>query len=308
MASGPTFRVDLHFDLIQSLRLLHALLECDGDVRVHPRDYPKLTKLEEVFGLSVSDEIEGVPVLPEVEVDHDGRPMTRLGRITRPLIFAHGMVERCRSLWARDRSVRACFVGRLHRDRRRVLRQWMHRQFPEVEVELPSQAAVDRRVELRKTVRHCARRLLRGPLRSLRRYVGVPPAERRTTCRNVVFVTSDRGWRHPTKAWDASYFQRLANAKYVLCPDGKFVWTYRFFEAALCGAIPIIQNRCDLYDGFRFYTMDDLLDNLEWRFEDARHNFKLCRERCTVSLDRLNTEIHRLLRRSTARRHAEQRA
>jgi hypothetical protein len=36
MDSVPTFQVDLKFDVIQSIRLLHVLLEADGDVQVPP--------------------------------------------------------------------------------------------------------------------------------------------------------------------------------------------------------------------------------------------------------------------------------
>ena len=40
----------------------------------------------------------------------------------------------------------------------------------------------------------------------------------------------------------AQYWDMMQRAKYVLCPDGDFVWTYRFFEAVACGAIPIIER------------------------------------------------------------------
>jgi hypothetical protein len=113
---------------------------------------------------------------------------------------------------------------------------------------------------------------------------------------SIVFVTSDRGWRHPTKAWDPQYFQLLSNSQFVLCPDGRYVWTYRFFEAVLCGAIPIIQNWCPLYDGFRYYTMDDPLDTLKWSRNDALHNFKMCCDRLTIPHERMNKEVDRLLR------------
>jgi len=300
MPNGPVFQVALNFDVIQSIRLLHVLLESHGDVRVYPLDLPKLRKLKEVFGLEISDDVENAPILPGIETDHEETPTTRIGQITRPLLFAHGMVEKCRSFWSADRTIRACFSGRLHRERRLVLQQWVRRQFPDATVDLPSQSAVDRRVRFQNALQKYARRILRGPLRRFQKYVRIPPVERRTTIRDIVFETSDRGWRHPTKAWDASYFQRLANSKFVLCPDGKFVWTYRFFEAVLCGAIPVIQNWCPLYDGFRYHTMEDPVEALDWNRADALHNFNLCRKRLTVSLDRLNAEVCRLHRRASS--------
>ena len=78
MTSVPAFQVDLNFNVIQSLRLLHALLESHGDVRVDPHTLPKLSRLREVFGAQVSDEVEGVPVLPGLEIDHEGEPKTRI--------------------------------------------------------------------------------------------------------------------------------------------------------------------------------------------------------------------------------------
>lgn len=294
--SAPPFRVNLPFDLIQSIRLIHALLETNYDVRIRRHHLPKTRNLERVFGIDVKGGGSAIPELPGMEIQHEGLPLVRVGSIERPLIFARGMVDHCRSLWKEDRPMRACFAGRLHEDRRRILRQWMQEQFPEHgAVDMPDQAAVDRRVRLRKRVKNYAGRILRGPLRPLRGYVRVPTVERRTKEKGVVFMVSDRGWCHPTKTWDPSYFQLLASSKFVLCPDGRYVWTYRFFEAAMCGAIPIVQNECSLYDGYRYYTMDDALREMEWNYSDALHNQELCRERMTIPPDRLNAEIGRLV-------------
>jgi hypothetical protein len=293
---SATFRLDLTFDLIQSIRLVHALLESSYDVRIPKRHLSKTRNLERVFGIDVKGGGDAIPALPGLEIQHEGLPLVRVGSIERPLIFARGMVDHCRSLWDEERPTRACFAGRLHEDRRRVLRQWMQEQFPENgAVEMPDQAVVDRRVRLRKRVKGYAKRILRGPLRPLRGYVRVPTVERRTRENGVVFMVSDRGWCHPTKTWDPSYFRLLASSKFVLCPDGRYVWTYRFFEAVMCGAIPIVQNECPLYDGYRYYTMDDALEEMEWTASDARHNQNLCRERMTIPPDQLDAEIGRLV-------------
>lgn len=296
MSQGSAFQVDLPYNLIQSLRFIHALLESDFDVRIPTRHHQKLVQLREVFDISLNGKIEGVPVLPGLRIYHQGMPTTRLGSIQRPLIFAHGMVNHCRSLWSGERTRKVVFAGRFHRERRNVVQKWLREQLPHLRAQVPDQSVVDRRVRLRKRVQDWSNRLLRGPLRSLQSWVRVPPVERRVEYDGVVLMTSDRGWSFPTKAWDSKYFQLLSSSKFVLCPDGKFVWTYRFFEAILCGAIPIIQNTCSLYEGFRYYTMDDLLEKMEWRVEDAHHNAALCRERLTVPSDALHGEIQRLLR------------
>jgi hypothetical protein len=37
------------------------------------------------------------------------------------------------------------------------------------------------------------------------------------------------------KAWHDDYSTEMSRAEFVIRPNGKFVWTYRFFEAILCG-------------------------------------------------------------------------
>jgi hypothetical protein len=82
----------------------------------------------------------------------------------------------------------------------------------------------------------------------------------------------------------------------VLCPNGRFVWTYRFFEATLCATIPIVQITCELYEGFRYLTMDDDVEQMIWNEADALHSAALCRERLTVHRGELKDEIRHLLR------------
>lgn len=294
--SAPPFRLDLPFDLIQSIRLIHALLETEYDLRIPSRHVRKLKNLRRVFGVDVEEARDDDPTLPGLAIKHEGLPCVKVGSIERPLVFARGMVDHCRSMWERDRPLKACFAGRLHEERRDILREWAKTQYPGSEaIDMPSQKAVDRRVRLRKQVKEYARRIFRGPLRGLVKYVRLPPVERRTEWKDIIFVTSDRGWCHPTKAWDPAYFQLLSSSKFVLCPNGRFVWTYRFFEAAMCGAIPIVQSKCELYEGYRYYTMEEPLEALEWRRADALHNQELCRERLTIASERLDAEIGRLI-------------
>lgn len=85
-----------------------------------------------------------------------------------------------------------------------------------------------------------------------RLFIGAFDAHLRAVDSTMPFysLATERGRRFPGKVWDAEYFQSMGRAQFVLCPDGDFVWTYRFFEACLVGAIPVIQNVCSLYDGF----------------------------------------------------------
>jgi len=71
---------------------------------------------------------------------------------------------------------------------------------------------------------------------------------------DATVINSFNGRDDRTKPLDKWYFEEMAKAKFVLCPNGDFTWTYRFFEAILCGAIPIIQNYCSLYAGYYYIT------------------------------------------------------
>jgi hypothetical protein len=68
---------------------------------------------------------------------------------------------------------------------------------------------------------------------------------------------SKRGRDVITKVYDIEYFNQLSNSKFILCPNGDFTWTYRFFESILCGSIPIIENDHVLYKGYQYFTKKD---------------------------------------------------
>ena len=90
-----------------------------------------------------------------------------------------------------------------------------------------------------------------------------------------------------------SIIARWRIADSVLCPNGDFVWTYRFFEAAMCGAIPVVENTCPHYDGFVHYAMKDDPRNYRWSLETAIHNFNLCREKLTIPPHLLTEELRK---------------
>lgn len=87
----------------------------------------------------------------------------------------------------------------------------------------------------------------------------------------------------PEKSWDQEYYNFLLRSKFVLCPSGVYIWTYRFFESILCGAIPIVEKSSPCYNGFKYFNMNQDLDQLEWSMEVAEYNFKLCVARLTFS-------------------------
>jgi hypothetical protein len=106
---------------------------------------------------------------------------------------------------------------------------------------------------------------------------------------------SDRGRKFPIKAWDNNYYKVLANSDFVLCPSGDCIWSYRFFESILCGAIPIVEKNCIAYEGFRFFTFKDRTNELKWSLEDAEYNYQLCVKKLTIPPSILNNEITHII-------------
>jgi len=72
-----------------------------------------------------------------------------------------------------------------------------------------------------------------------------------------------------SKLWDEEYYRDIARSKFSVIPNGldgelpehksssDLKWTYRFLDALLCGAIPIVQGHTALYEGFEYYLMSD---------------------------------------------------
>lgn len=73
----------------------------------------------------------------------------------------------------------------------------------------------------------------------------------------ATIMETRKGREGVTRYWDEDYIRLLGRSKYILCPDGGFSWTYRFFEAILCGATPIIQRPARCYQGFQYLNWED---------------------------------------------------
>ena len=111
--------------------------------------------------------------------------------------------------------------------------------------------------------------------------------------------SSSRGRKFPIKSWDMEYFNFMLKSEYVLCPSGDYVWTYRFFEAVMCGAIPIVEQSCDIYDGFKFYRMSDSRLSYTYNNDIIEYNFNLLLDRITLSdseINLLKRQLNKLLK------------
>lgn len=284
------FYVGLSLDLIQELRLAHALAETGYLLHVRPGEAQKLAQLTRIFGLRFKAGDEDVPVLHGLSVDHL-KPETKVGSIARPLIFPFAAFDYCRARWPDARPVRASFPGAPTASRRDAINDWL--ALSGLKLRIPEHIGERAR----------AGRLKRAWQR-LGRRLGVPRRDY-LFAEGVKITFSNEGRMFPHKTWNVGYYAGLLESEFVLCPDGDFgkdgiAWTYRFFESILCGAIPVIQNAAPIYEGFEFARMDRPLSELKWSQDTAEHNFRLARERLTVPADELRLEIERLLANGTA--------
>ena len=99
---------------------------------------------------------------------------------------------------------------------------------------------------------------------------------------NLITEISHNGRNFPIKTFDKNYFDNMKKYKFIFCPDGDFIWTYRFFESVMCGAIPVIENDCELYKGFKYYKLSDDLNNIRYNEDWITHNIKILKEKFTL--------------------------
>jgi hypothetical protein len=267
------WQLDGSFVLIQQIRLAHAVAESAFEIAVDADQLDKFSVLRERFGLRLATARPGDPSLtPFVTIDHK-TPSTAVGAVVRPLIFPRAIIDHCRTLWPAARAHRYSFAGLLTDNRRALLEGWMAERSD-------GTAGLAAKTSFGDFVR---RQLIRWRGADRQRHIG-----------DLTLWSSERGRRFPTKAWDDEYFQMLADSEHVLCPSGDYQWSYRFFEACLCGAVPIVEEASPLYDGFRYRLMTDPRDAAPWSIADAEHNYRTCAARITVPLDELDVELSRL--------------
>lgn len=255
---------------LQHWRAAHALLESSFGVQFSLETRPAWEHLAKTFSLRPSFGDVALPTL-DVQISHEV-PLCRVGNVSRVLLFPHAITNWCRAHWEESRALEFNFRGLLTPARRVVLEQWGRESF--------GAARFQARVTPRGKAGLVLNKLSGG---GLSRATGAGA--------NVKIADSGGGRVWPNKVWDASYYREMCSTKFALCPDGDFVWTYRFFEAALCGAIPVVQNLSAHYDGFRFYEMKQPAHELTYRRDWAEANYARAVAVLTASRDELDAAI-----------------
>lgn len=273
---GIRLSINQSFNLIQEIQLVHALTESKFEICLPPRELAKFEILMNKFVVPLQASTpEACDITTFLKVSHE-KPRTSIGGLARPLILPHAIVDYCRSIWAQERSFRYSFQGLMTTKRREVIEDWVRRNI--------------HGDWMRLTVgRNILSRLKRLVLSKVgaRQHDVIEVGDLRLS-------SSNRGKTFRVKAWDDRYFSVLANSQFVLCPAGAWSWSYRFFESILCGAMPIVEQSCRVYEGFRFYTFEDAAAGLHWSKEDAEFNYRVCFERLTVPVRELDLELGRI--------------
>lgn len=264
--------------IIQGIRALHAIQETGVTIALPHQSRPVYKDLETEFGVRFAYRSHGALEAGGISMCH-AQPLIQIGALSRTLLFPHAIVHGLRKRWPSTRHCRYSFWGLLTAERADAIAKWLGNHFNVVANISPTRD----RSRLRAVLMH---------------YLGISSRPQLSTLGPLSIGSSQRGRSSRTKAWDAHYYNQLLNAQFVLCPKGDFVWTYRFFEAIMCGALPIVEQACDAFDGFYFATMADDPEALKWCPEVAESNAKLAADRLTVSHSELSDAVFGCLRRT----------
>lgn len=276
--------VNLPLHTIQAIRLIGALMESDFLFRFSESSKGILEYLRKYFPITYSIGIENSKVLQNISIDHKA-PQCKIGRIERPLIYPVGVLELCRKKWQTKREYFYFFSGLMTNQRVNTVFSWLSTHSNKSS--LGNYSALLFLKLLSREVWFNSIFFKKGLSRKFQTSM-----ENETS---LTIVLSTKGRTFPEKAWDDNYFDQMANAKFVLCPNGDFIWTYRFFEAIFCGAIPIIEDEADIYKGFIYYRLSDPVEKYKYSQDIIHHNFQLAKERLTILKEQLNEEIRCLL-------------
>lgn len=263
-------------DLIQEVRIMHALSESEFQVSIPSKEEWKFRLLKKELGLKyVVDQTEGLRMKDLLKIDHSF-PHTSIKSIRRLLIFPHSICSHLRQKWPSERKMKFSFCGQISVEREEVLKSWIKK------------TGYFKKVNLHNNEKLISRILKKLPF--------VKNFSKLNKYGETYIWSSSRGRNYPYKAWDSSYYNILLNSKFTLCPSGDFTWSYRFFESILCGAIPIVEEDCEAYEGFRYKYLHSDIEKLNWSAEDANFNYKLCLEKITVPKTLLDSELMKALK------------
>ena len=269
-----TVYIDYKIKKIQELRAIQAISESGVTIIIPAKQKNKFTLLKEKFQMQfqISENKDGIKLSEILAINHE-LPETGIVSIKKPLIFSSTITDYCKTLWKEDRQYTYTFAGLITKSRHDLISDWVSNNITKEKFSLP---VTDSFFNKKRS--------------KIFNFFNIDSTVSKTIG-NLIIWSSNRGRKFPIKAWDDEYFKVLGDSQFVLCPSGLCIWSYRFFESILCGAIPIVESNCDAYEGFRFKYMTDDASTFVWSKEDAEYNYRLCLERITVAPELLKQVI-----------------
>jgi hypothetical protein len=270
-------QIDYKIKKIQELRVIHAISEADVVFLIPRKQVIKFRLLKDKFNMEyeVSNDLSEYKLSKILSFNHE-KPETNILNISSPLIFPFAITEYCKTLWKENRDYHYTFAGLITQSRNQLISNWIKSNITKVDFSLP--ITDDFFNKWRSKIFNFF-----NIDSSISKNIG-----------DLIILSSNRGRKFPIKAWDDEYFKVLGQSQFVLCPSGVCIWSYRFFESILCGAIPIVDENCTAYKGFRFKYMSEDASTFIWSKEDAEFNYNLCVERITVNSTLINCELEKL--------------
>ena len=114
-------QINMSFNLIQQIRLTHALTESDFDISIPDAEKAKFDTLTEKFGVQfLNDSSQCFDITSYLDISRT-EPSTAIGGVSRHLIFPHAITSYCRSLWPDKREFRYSFQGLVTNERRPLI-------------------------------------------------------------------------------------------------------------------------------------------------------------------------------------------
>jgi hypothetical protein len=268
-------KLNLAFNYLQEIRLAQAIVESDYKICVDQSHEIKFRELYKHFDLDLefAKQDNYVEINDEhVHIQHTGEsPETRLLNLSKPLILPAHMLDACKEMWKGNRQFDYAFIGLITGRRKKWINQILRRQ-------VNGYNDYTRFLALNLKLYRLLHFTSKGK-------------------KNVLITASEKGRKFPGKSWDNDYYMMLANSKFALCPSGDAgcPWTYRFFEAILCGAIPLVETVSPAYNYFKYYTTDTNPEEIVFSREIIQHNFEMAKKHLTVEKAKLNNQLKELL-------------
>ena len=271
MNDKKKFSININYNLIQSIRLVQSLHEANDNLIINKIHKKKFKILEKYFDLKFNYNVKKFyDISPYIKYSHS-TPFIKIGNIQRTLIFPHKIINRLILSWKKNKIYDFSFVGIYTSSRKIIINDWLNNKFRSKNI-INNKFSYIKNLVVEKTIK--------------REYFDSS---------KILILSSKKGRKFPKKSWDNNYYNILLKSKFVLCPSGDFIWSYRFFESILCGAIPIVENHCNAYDGFRYYTFNNNLNELIYSDEIINHNLDLCLKKITIPTNILKKELELIL-------------